>query len=52
MSQKMKKIGSIGLLAAMMLLCFLPSCGKKAPVEEPAPATADGDYPLPPIVDD
>ena len=25
----MKKIGSIGLLAAMMLLCFLPSCGKK-----------------------
>ena len=22
------------------------------PVEEPAPATADGDYPLPPIVDD
>lgn len=29
MSNKMKKIGSIGLLAAMMLLCFLPSCGKK-----------------------
>ena len=25
----MKKIGSIGLLVAMMLLCFLPSCGKK-----------------------
>ena len=25
----MKKIGGIGLLAAMMLLCFLPSCGEK-----------------------
>ena len=25
----MKKIGSIGLVAAMLLLCFLPSCGKK-----------------------
>ena len=25
----MKKIGSIGLLAALMLLCFLPSCGEK-----------------------
>ena len=29
MSNRMKKIGSIGLLVAMMLLCFLPSCGKK-----------------------
>ena len=27
--QRVKKIGSIGLLAAMMLLCFMPSCGKK-----------------------
>ena len=27
--QRMKKIGSIGLLAALMLLCFLPSCGEK-----------------------
>lgn len=27
--QRMKRIGSIGLLAAMVLLCFLPSCGKK-----------------------
>ncbi|MBR5081498.1 MAG: hypothetical protein IKX35_03535 [Bacteroidales bacterium] len=27
--QRMKKIGSIGLVAAMLLLCFLPSCGKK-----------------------
>ena len=25
----MKRIGSIGLLAAMMLLCLLPSCGEK-----------------------
>ena len=25
----MKKIGSIGLVAAMLLLCFLPSCGEK-----------------------
>ena len=25
----MKKIGSIGLVVAMLLLCFLPSCGKK-----------------------
>ena len=25
----MKKIGSISLLAVMMLLCFLPSCGEK-----------------------
>lgn len=25
----MKKIGSIGLLTVIMLLCFLPSCGKK-----------------------
>ena len=27
--QRMKKIGSIGLVAAMLLLCFLPSCGEK-----------------------
>ena len=27
--QRMKKIGSIGLVAVMLLLCFLPSCGKK-----------------------
>ena len=27
--QRVKKIGSIGLLAALMLLCFLPSCGEK-----------------------
>ena len=25
----MKKIGGIGLVAALLLLCFLPSCGKK-----------------------
>ncbi len=25
----MKKIGGIGLMVAMLLLCFLPSCGKK-----------------------
>ena len=25
----MKKIGGIGLVVAMLLLCFLPSCGKK-----------------------
>jgi hypothetical protein len=25
----MKKIGSFGLVAALLLLCFLPSCGKK-----------------------
>ena len=28
-TKQMKKICSIGLLAVMMLLCFLPSCGKK-----------------------
>ena len=27
--QRMKKIGGIGLVAALLLLCFLPSCGKK-----------------------
>ena len=25
----MKKIGGIGLVAVMLLLCFMPSCGKK-----------------------
>ena len=27
--QRMKKIGGIGLVAALLLLCFMPSCGKK-----------------------